>query len=175
MNGFADSNASRKYSLNESFFDEWSAAMAYVLGFWFADGYMRHDKSYRVSFTSNDIQILKDIRRVMGSTNPIYKTKRDNSSYVVLHSKKLFERLIVLGGMQRKSRFIRFPEIPQEYIKDFVRGYFDGDGSVFLSSTREQKMEATHGNCGQTSRRGAGYFSKILCISSIKKLICRSR
>jgi len=32
----------RRYLLNEKFFDKWSSEMAYILGFWFADGYMRH-------------------------------------------------------------------------------------------------------------------------------------
>ena len=52
---------SRKYDINEDFFDVWSSKMAYVLGFWFADGYMRIEKSYRILFCSNDKQILESI------------------------------------------------------------------------------------------------------------------
>src|SRR5271154_3325218 len=120
----------RRYKLNESFFDTWSPEMAYVLGFWFADGYMTVDRSYRISFFSNDIQILGDIRRALESTNPIVGNNRDQSFCLRVHSKKLYEGLTRLGGFRAKSRTVTFPFVPKEYLRDFIRGYFDGDGSV---------------------------------------------
>lgn len=116
--------------------------MAYVLGFWFADGYMRKEKSYRVSFTSNDREIIEQIRHVTKSSNPIYTNKRDKSLTLVIHSKKIYKKLTRLGGLRGKSLKIVFPEIPSKYIKDFIRGYFDGDGSVFYVnylSTKDRK------------------------------------
>ncbi|MCL4405077.1 MAG: hypothetical protein M1361_02305 [Patescibacteria group bacterium] len=56
--------------------------MAYVLGFWFADGYMRIEKSYRISFSSNDLQIVEDIRDALGSNAPIIDFDRDRSFYL---------------------------------------------------------------------------------------------
>ncbi len=137
-------NHSRKHTLNELFFSTWSPEMAYVLGFWYADGYMRHEKSYRIYFSSNDLQILEAIREVVGSNCPIYKTKTDKAYSIVFHSKFLYETLESIGGMRRKSRFIRFPEVPREYIRDFIRGYFDGDGSVhFVEYTRTKDKRRT--------------------------------
>ena len=121
-----------KYSLDEKFFDKWSGAMAYVLGFWFADGYMRHEKSYRIVFISNDRNILRQIRRVLGASHPITDRKTDRSLVLSVFSKRLYQRLAILGGLRRKSRTVRFPRIPDKYLKDFIRGYFDGDGSVFF-------------------------------------------
>ena len=146
---------SRKYNLNEAFFDAWSPVMAYVLGFWFADGYMRVEKSYRVLFTSNDQQILKAIRTALKSNHPIRKTKRDRSLNISFHSKHLYKKLEELGGLRRKSRKITFPHVPHEYIRDFIRGYFDGDGSVFFVEytrtkdrrrTRELRTNFTSGS-----------------------------
>ncbi len=137
-------NHSRKHKLNELFFSTWSPEMAYVLGFWYADGYMRHEKSYRISFSSNDLEILEKIRTVVGSDCPIYKIKTDDAYSIVFHSKLLYETLESLGGMRRKSKFIRFPEIPKEYIRDFIRGYFDGDGSVhFVQYIRTKDKRLT--------------------------------
>ena len=65
----------RKYTLNQAFFSKWSPKMAYVLGFWYADGYMRHEKSYRVLFFSVDKTILKKIRAAAGSNAKIYRYK----------------------------------------------------------------------------------------------------
>lgn len=123
---------SRKYLLNEFLFDKWSSDMAYVLGFWFADGYMRKEKSYRINFVSNDKEILKKISRVLKSTNIIRKRKNDNSWRLTIHSKYAYGRLLKLGGFRRKSKIMTFPEVPKKYLRDFIRGYFDGDGSIFF-------------------------------------------
>ncbi len=107
-----------------------------MLGFWFADGYMRKEKSYRVLFTSADRQILLHIRRALSSSHPI-KGRKDarSGSYawtLSLCSKHLYTALQSLGGFRQKSRTMRFPCVPFQYLPDFVRGYFDGDGSVFF-------------------------------------------
>ena len=117
--------------------------MAYVLGFWFADGYMRKEKSYRVLFISNDVSILRAIRVALRSTHPIRHRKKDAACEMSVCSKHLYLQLEKRGGLRCKSTKIRFPKIPQPYLRDFIRGYFDGDGSVFFAhyrSTKDHKM-----------------------------------
>lgn len=121
--------------------------MAYVLGFWFADGYMRKEKSYRITFTTADKQILLDIRKALSSTHPIIgRMEKSGSSFrwdLTVCSRRLYEKLESLGGFRRKSRTIKFPTIPNVYLADFVRGYFDGDGSVFFvtyARTKDRKI-----------------------------------
>lgn len=114
--------------------------MAYVLGFWFADGYMTKDKSYRIRFSSADKEILEQIRTALESNNPI---SADREAWVTtFHSRHLFESLENLGGHRAKSRTISFPDVPKKYLRDFIRGYFDGDGSVHFiryTSTKDQR------------------------------------
>jgi hypothetical protein len=129
---------SRKYSLNENFFSLWNSEMAYVLGFWYADGHMRHVKSYRIYFSSNDVQILKDIRKAMRSNSPVISSESKYPTLVV-RSKKLYSCLLRLGGAPRKSTKITFPKVPVKYLPDFIRGYFDGDGSVHKITYRASK------------------------------------
>lgn len=145
---------SRKYKLNEYFFQKWSANMAYVLGFWFADGYMRIEKSYRIVFVSNDKEILEKIRFCFSSTSPIMKD-RENCWKITFHSKKIYQDLSKLGGIRCKSRIIEFPKVPKRFLRDFIRGYFDGDGSVFFvqynrtkdgQQTRELRTNFTSGS-----------------------------
>lgn len=131
--------SSRLYNLNENFLDSWCPSMAYVLGFWFADGYMRHDKSYRIVFASNDKQILEDINLALQANSPIRITKRDKAWRLVYHSRHMYEQLGKLGGIKNKSKTIAFPKIPKKYAADFIRGYFDGDGSVFWQSYKSTK------------------------------------
>ena|SRR3989344_499931 len=134
---------SRKYFIDEGFFDVWSSTMAYVLGFWFADGYMRKEKSYRIVFCGNDLQILRDIRKAFKAKHPLQKSNRDQSWGLNLFSKRLYEQLQKLGGVRGKSKILTFPLVPKMYLRDFIRGYFDGDGSVCFVKyirTKDQRL-----------------------------------
>lgn len=134
---------SRKYTLNENFFSAWSPDMAYVLGFWFADGYMRHDKSYRITFSSNDQEHLEDIKRVVQTNISLVqysrKGKLEQNFTLILRSKILYQQLQALGGISRKSLVMGLPYIPDRFLADFLRGYFDGDGSVHFITYKRTK------------------------------------
>ena len=53
-----------------------------------------------------------------------------------INSKRLVEKLIEYGIDNDKSHTLRFPTcVPDEYLCDFVRGYFDGDGSISGNQT----------------------------------------
>ena len=70
----------------------------------------------------------------MGSNNPIRTPKsRPDSSHFEINSKMIFEDLLALGGSPNKSKSIRMPKVPKEFIGDFIRGLFDGDGSISIN------------------------------------------
>jgi len=126
-------------SLNQDFFKEWSPEMAYVLGFFAADGSMLRNKrgAHFIEFTITDLIVLKMIQKVTSSTHKIQERKRRSSAWktqyrIQIGSKEWFEDLTHLGFMQNKSKKLPFPKIPKEYFGDFVRGYFDGDGCVYF-------------------------------------------
>lgn len=124
--------------LHTDFFARWSPQMAYVLGFFAADGNMIRNTrgAHFVTFYSNDLLLLRTVRRTLGSTHKIAARKRHGSESTTyqmqLGSKRLFSDLAALGFAPRKSKRLRFPEIPTELLGDFVRGYFDGDGCVYF-------------------------------------------
>lgn len=123
---------SKLYTVNEKFFSDWSPEMAYVLGFIYADGNMSRD-AYKIRIDSKDIQILEDIRVAMDSTHPVSKQKNKNGYWyeLMVSNKALYGDLRKLGVFPNKSLTMRLPEIPSEYMKDFIRGYFDGDGCIY--------------------------------------------
>lgn len=131
----------RKYKVNDNFFKIWTPDMAYVLGFWWADGYMRKRVSgssfiygFGLCQQTKDKYILKKILNAMGSNNPICIPKsRPDCSHFEINSKIIFDDLIALGGSPNKSKSIRMPSVPQEFIGDFIRGLFDGDGSISIN------------------------------------------
>jgi intein-encoded DNA endonuclease-like protein len=125
--------------LNHDFFKKWSPEMAYVLGFFAADGSMIRNKrgAHFIEFTITDRIVLEQIQQATNSTHRIAKRKQranHKTAYrLQIGSREWFEDLSGLGFMQNKSKRLPLPKIPQKYFGDFVRGYFDGDGCVYFN------------------------------------------
>ncbi len=126
--------------VNTHYFRKWSANMAYVLGFIFADGSIiritHNGSSDKLSFGQNekDIDILIKIKRELSAEQTLSMTR--NAVYFSVYSQIIVDDLKKLGVSYRKSfRKSRgkIPSIPQKYIRDFIRGIVDGDGSINFS------------------------------------------
>lgn len=128
-----------KYAVNERFFHTWSNNMAYVLGYLFADGSLE-DASYLrgkyVRVTSTDVDRVEVIKKLLSSSHTVVKTKppgnRKMRYMLRIGSHVLYDRLNFLGVTPRKSLTMQFPTIPDDNLPSFVRGYFDGDGCVYI-------------------------------------------
>ena len=113
--------------------------MAYVLGFFTADGNMIRNKrgAHFIEFTNTDKDLLQKIRKLICPEHKISIRDRNGNwrtAYrIQIGSKKIYDDLITLGLSERKSKKIEFPKVPKEYLSHFVRGYFDGDGCVTIS------------------------------------------
>ena len=123
------------YELDENFFTEWSPEMAWVLGLLFTDGFVR---PFSISIWSMDIEILEKIKEAIKSSNPVGITTQsyDKSKRIykfAFYREKMMEDLNRLGLHQRKSLNMTFPDVPQEYIRHFIRGCWDGDGSIYIT------------------------------------------
>ena len=136
---------------NENFFKKWSSEMAYVLGFFCADGSMTQNKrgACFIEFQITDEDLLEKIKTVLGSNHKITARKRDpkfKTSYrLQIGSKAIFNDLINLGIVPQKSKILKFPKIPKKYLSDFVRGYFDGDGNVVVSQYNRKNRKSHKG------------------------------
>lgn len=121
----------RKYKVNDNYFKTWSSNMAYILGFWFADGNISKNESFifNISQHKKDKYLLEAILKEMGSNYPLHKN--GNNYYFNICSKTIYKDIIRLGGKERKSMDVKFPNIPKKYMPDFIRGLWDGDGCIF--------------------------------------------
>lgn len=128
------------WHFNKNFFEKWSKEMAYVLGFLTADGavFTNPRGSNYFAFYSTDKEIIEKIRKILRSNHKIGIRKRKNlkwkTGYVLqIGSKKVVNDLKKFGIIQNKSLIIKFPKnIPEKFLGHFIRGYFDGDGGVYL-------------------------------------------
>lgn len=139
-----------KYDVNEKFFEKWSRRMAYVLGYWYADGNLLDASKYMrgkyVSVTSVDKDTIFQFKTLLNSKHKIIEcrptTSGGKNSYLLrIGSHKLYDGLIEKGLYPNKSLTIKFPNIPQIFLPDFVRGYFDGDGCVYLERSKGKKQK----------------------------------
>ncbi len=121
------------------FFRKWSPEMAYLLGYITADGCVikRRDRinSYVLNITSKDKKHLFKIRNVLNSNHPIsqkYNSQGLAYSQIQICNKDICKDLMVLGIFPRKTYYLDPIKVPQKYFRDFVRGFFDGDGTVYI-------------------------------------------
>lgn len=128
------------YNINEEYFNQINNKnKAYVLGFIYADGHL-NKKSLNITLQEKDLEILEFIKRELESTHPIYtkiiKDRRYSSFNIsnVKISKSLISNFNIPSNKSKNN--LSIPDIPEEYISHFLRGVFDGDGSVWSSKTK---------------------------------------
>lgn len=119
------------FEINENFFSVWTPKMAYVLGLIITDGCI--SKTGTVSLSINDKELLEKVKKALGSTHKIEPSKHQNNLYIFHFARENMVRdLEKLCVVPKKSLIVKFPEVPQAYLPDFIRGVFDGDGSVYF-------------------------------------------
>ena len=145
--GFKNNN---KYTLDRNFFKKpVNEKSAYWLGFLYADGYISQGSRtwcIGISLKESDIEHLKKFNKDIGGNYPIkvrgrvatfgrndYK-KEFRQCEIRIYNQELGKDLINLGITEKKSKNMEFPLLNKESLVPFIRGYFDGDGSIFIKN-----------------------------------------
>lgn len=139
----------RRYFFNEKYFDVINTEhKAYWLGFIYADGsHYPQRNSLRIILQEDDRHILEQFYRDVECERTLDKIfNKEYKKYyvaVTLQSMHLSESLLRQGVPGDKSFKIRFPPdeiVPLSLKKHFIRGYFDGDGSITIPKNGMQKV-----------------------------------
>ncbi|MAF24651.1 hypothetical protein CL634_03630 [bacterium] len=131
--------------INKNFFKKWSSEMAYVLGFFFADGSLDVNPrgAHYFSFHITDKVLLYSIRKTLRSNHKITRRTRPGNGRdqyrMQVGSIEMCNDLRNFGIREQKSKTMHVPDIPSKYIGDFIRGYFDGDGNVWVGEINKQR------------------------------------
>ena len=133
----SESNKNRALYKNENYFSTQSHNMAWLLGFLASDGTVSSsDNTIKIGLAAKDKEILEKIKQEVEIENKIVEyTTNDGFDCVDLHwtCAKHKQQLAEYGITPNKTFTLKAPlNLSPEYYIDFIRGYFDGDGSVNL-------------------------------------------
>jgi hypothetical protein len=145
--------------INEEFFERIDTeAKSYWLGFWMADGFYRKNE-YVVGIGLNirDKDHLQKFASIFDVPLKIYeqRDKRNDKIYrtatVLLCSKHMWLSMAALGIPQKKTLTDSaevLKHVSDDLLHHFVRGYMDGDGSVYNRSNdpRHWSLVFVNGN-----------------------------
>jgi len=127
-----------KYKINPNYFDTIDTeAKAYWLGMIFADGSVQYDpdkRRYALVLQSKDKWIVENLRDALDSAHPIKEIQGSGFNTETIHYRlNLTSQLLVKKLIEYKpnSNNIIIPVMPASLVHHFIRGFFDGDGSVY--------------------------------------------
>lgn len=153
--------ANKKYVCNSNYFQDINTEdKAYWLGFLYADGYVRlkdnRSGELKLKLKKLDRYHIELFNKYLSSNylikDSISKVKVDDiihtseCSSLSIYNTKLVKDLFSHGCLNNKSFKIKMPDIPNNLIRHFIRGYFDGDGCISSYKTSEQSINITSGS-----------------------------
>lgn len=143
------------YPRNEFYFSKIDTEeKAYWLGFLYADGCV-HSNNNEISLNITDKEHIEKFKQAIGAINhnitEINDDRWKNAKTLYQFSIKdaqLHKDLIHWGCVPQKTLTIeKIPNIPRDYVSHFIRGYFDGDGSLhYLQGTNNYRISFTSGS-----------------------------
>ena len=119
---------------------KWNAEFAYCVGIIAADGNLSPDGRH-ISITSKDFEVIDNCRKCLRPSAKTAMKSRDAHEakiyYLLQFSDvKLYRYLETIGLHPCKSKTINSVTIPLLYFRDFLRGLFDGDGSISIFTNK---------------------------------------
>ena len=142
---------------------------AYLLGFYAADGSIDEKrKTFRIHLQKQDSEIVylfKDIISPDARTYTVkeHETTGRNGKKITAHesfgvditSAELCNSLVDLGiGYDKSHAELHIPNIPENLIRHFIRGYFDGDGCITgwlaIEKGKSDRIRYSFDICGKT-------------------------
>ncbi len=121
----------------------WSSEFAYAIGLITTDGNLSPDGRH-INLTSKDEAQIITFRNCLGLKNKIGRKSRGGSNvkkYFVLQfgDKNFYNFLLDIGLMPAKSKILKKIKVPKIFFADFLRGCYDGDGTIGSSRHPESK------------------------------------
>lgn len=129
------SEGKKDYEVAENYFKNINSEnKAYFLGLLAADGCNHKSAKIALQLKENDLYIIEKFKSEIGFDGPITSIQKKNKHYnISIYNRRFCQNLEVLGIVPRKTyKLNKLPDIPENLVKHFIRGVFDGDGCIRL-------------------------------------------
>lgn len=146
----------KKYTVNSNYFDNIDTEhKAYWLGVFYADGNITKEgetKSIRFNSIDNNWLdlFIQDIEFSGLYKEEVHKKYNKVIYCLRINDNKLHDSLNNWGCVPQKTKIIKFPNfLSEELVPHFIRGYFDGDGTVgvYKNSSKSNIYTLRSGFC----------------------------
>lgn len=129
-------NSRRKYKVNDDYFSNQNSKMAYVLGFLMADGNVSQSSNrIQIILSEEDADFLNMFYEEIGGSPVVHYVVNGGKQKICRWeciSSKIKKDLITYDVIPNKTGHAKIPtKLNKEFYPDFIRGYFDGDGSIY--------------------------------------------
>ena len=150
----------RRYNIhfNQNIFDKGidTQQHAWLLGIAYGDGSIMSHKKYsdqsaafKLQLQLADVDVINNVRHIMQSDHfvsvcwPAKRITQRPSTYLCVSNSHFANTLRDLGCMHNKSDKILFPSdiVPEKCMWDFIRGYYEADGSQTLDLNGRCRIE----------------------------------
>ena len=125
----------RQFNVDDNYFSTENSNMAYLLGFLASDGTVdKKNNRIKIGLSSIDKEFLVKIKEELKYEGDILNYITSNGfsvSELTFTSQQIKKDLARYNIVPNKTFTFKFPKnLSKKYWIDFIRGYFDGDGSV---------------------------------------------
>lgn len=137
-----------KYSFNRDYFKKVTSDIgAYILGWIASDGTVTK-KGWCISIHKKDVSILEKIKNEIDPNLKITPRKLNKMVSLTVNSVEMANDICTLLKISygKKSNLVEFPDISEDLKKHFLRGYFDGDGSITCGTERQYPYATIRSN-----------------------------
>ena len=136
-------NMKRAKAINHNYFDKLTNENSYYLGFLGADGTVRKNRNeIKIGLSSVDLNFLEEFKEKLGLERDIHNYQTNNGfnvSELLFSSAKIKEEIMKYGIIPNKTYIgLDLDLIPQQFQLPFIKGFYDGDGSVVYNSNTKQ-------------------------------------
>ena len=147
------------YNANKNFFkdrENWTQKQSYFLGWLLSDGNITKNFSgLRIRLQERDGRILEILKDIIGYSGPLLYEKRNTIGDLIkknscsvqnrwglcISNTEMVRELQSLGIPQNKTNRLPFPDyIKKDLIHHFLRGFYEGDGTISYSSTGKNNL-----------------------------------
>lgn len=162
VKGWINNNLDKKLrDFNDKYFNDITTPnQAYWLGFIYADGWVIRNIKNRnyelgISLCDKDEQQLIDFNNELGGVHVIKRFHKEkyicdhpnlsvtDGVSIRVYSKQIVQDLIKHNVLENKTLKSDFPIVNDNLFFDFLRGYIDGDGCIYVNT---DKISSSHVN-----------------------------